>query len=419
MAALRSLDDVLAGELPPAPGGADLVLPIRCSTSGPLTGPFVAHELVIHADWSVGTVHDLEAERVAAAFGGYLTCLEYADRVLPAARRCVQARARRGLPAIRLEPLGTWTPRDHFGVCCASTFGLTRAEAAAHVRSGEHAAARYGVHLLQVEPVVRAVLNRHAMEFEPRLPADAEDIAGRCVNYGEDLAGLWDVGVPPALVRAIHVALGIGCRPMRPDFYLQVLSRDADLRWLNDHAFTVPDSVLGLPWPRIWPKRPIDEIAVGVRASWLVLGLPTHLIEDLDRAGYRPSDVQALSRATGRPPMGSASALGGWVAAGCRPSIGQVIALHASGVTPFYRPSKPSIRRACDALAGSLPQASITDIGLLLAVTGSVPLAIRWGLAGFADFGVVARLITDDRPVPASKTVAIQGNAGQLSAHAS
>ena len=56
------------------------------------------HPVTITADWSFESHHDLGAERVAAAFGGFTSCLGVADRAVPALQEAVHLLAR-ALPA--------------------------------------------------------------------------------------------------------------------------------------------------------------------------------------------------------------------------------------------------------------------------------------------------------------------------------
>ena len=61
---------------------------IECS-SDPSERRGVTHRVIIHPDWTVDVPHDIEAERVARSFGGWSTCLELVERVIPAYRRAL------------------------------------------------------------------------------------------------------------------------------------------------------------------------------------------------------------------------------------------------------------------------------------------------------------------------------------------
>ena len=62
----------------PEPGGAPLEVVVRCRTS-PTAEDARTHPVTIHPDWSVTTPHDLDAERVGMALGGYCSCVELVD----------------------------------------------------------------------------------------------------------------------------------------------------------------------------------------------------------------------------------------------------------------------------------------------------------------------------------------------------
>jgi len=76
----------------PAPNGQDLVVDIDCTTH-PLERTGTTHEVTIHPDWTVDTVHDLEGERIARAVGGWSSCLHFAESVVPAYRHMLEVMA--------------------------------------------------------------------------------------------------------------------------------------------------------------------------------------------------------------------------------------------------------------------------------------------------------------------------------------
>src|SRR3712207_9191816 len=86
------------GELGPAPDSASLSVSVRCRTRRGAGGR--RHEVRIGPDWSVETPHDLAAERIGVALGGYLSCIELVDDTVPAARELLQLVARRVLPPL-------------------------------------------------------------------------------------------------------------------------------------------------------------------------------------------------------------------------------------------------------------------------------------------------------------------------------
>jgi hypothetical protein len=60
----------------PSPDGEPLTLKVRCWTSRSSKAPVSRHPITLDPDWSVTTPHDLESERIASAFGGYLSCAD-------------------------------------------------------------------------------------------------------------------------------------------------------------------------------------------------------------------------------------------------------------------------------------------------------------------------------------------------------
>ena len=73
----------------PAPLGRDLVVPVECTAME--SDHFGAvHDITIHADWSVSTPHDLDAERIGRAFGGFSSCLTLVECVVPAYRHAMR-----------------------------------------------------------------------------------------------------------------------------------------------------------------------------------------------------------------------------------------------------------------------------------------------------------------------------------------
>lgn len=411
--AVPTLMDVIGGQLAPTTTGGDLVISVECSAT-PDYAATTQHDVVLHDDWSLTTPHDLDAERVLAAFGGYSSCIHLAERAAPASRDLVQLLARRVLPPIDLAAGGKWLPRQRATGCCR-TVPLSREDAARHVRQPPHVAAMYAARATQVAALSDAVLEAHNAGPKDPLP-HADTVVGCCVPHETDAYTLWESGIHLAIVEAIHHVLGVGDRPLRAEFYLTLLRSQSDRRWVHKHAVALPDDAFTTSKKHAFPRPDIEHIPPDVRAAWLVTGSAPHAIEDLYAAGYSAADIETLSAATDRPPAGYAAVLVGWLSADCHPSVQELLDLHAAGVTAYYRPSAPAIARAFSALQTSLPGATLTEVGLLLAVAGSVPETVRWGLAGYRDPTVVANLIKDGHCAPA---VAQPSEAGTQRAHAS
>ena len=122
--------DIGTRELPRAPRGGVLSLEVECLT-GRQAAHGTKHLMTIGADGSVETPHDLAAERVAVAFGGYSSCLEIVDTAGPAVREAIGLLSRRYRPALRCKRDGRWSLQRVAECGCAGAFP-TAARAAAH-----------------------------------------------------------------------------------------------------------------------------------------------------------------------------------------------------------------------------------------------------------------------------------------------
>lgn len=367
MAALARLAD-----LAPTPDGATLTLPVLCATSSDMSGA-VRHPVQIHPDWSVSTPHDLEAERVAAAFGGYLSCLHLVDAVLPVVRHTLQQHARRSPPRLRRGARGTWRGRPSVTAGCCRPLG-TAAAAAAHLRSVEHAIARSAGHPMLVADVLDRLLSQHEAAGSFRLNEQQVRDLRRCVRGDNGPVGVWDAGLHPDVVVAIHDHVVGPQGPALPEaLYLGVVARRPDLDWMAETVAAARDPQLA-EW-LAWTQTPLDTRHRDARAGWLATGVPRTWIEQLSTAGYCPGDAERLARHTRRGVGGASRMLLGWVRAGCRPTTDDLLELVASGVPPWYEPSRPTIERLQAGLGRLAERYTLTELGLLLAREGTATAA--------------------------------------------
>lgn len=359
----------------PTPDGSPLTVTVPCTTDPDETAPAVHHDVVLGPEWDIRTPHDLETERVAAAFGSYSSCLRLVDRVAPVVRDLTQLRARRLVPSMRRGPRGTWTAgRTATAPCCRPQ--PTAPLMAAHLRSVEHASTSAGVSPTTVALLLDAVLAAHEVLAEPGLPARPAAAAARCVRRGPaGVASLWRAGLHPDVVAAVHADLGTG--PLPEAVYLGALSGRPDLAWVAGTLAAVgaagdevgePDELA--EW-LVWTQSSARPETRAACAAWLVLGVPRTWVPDLLGWGYAPSDAQTLARGSGLSAAGAVAVLRRWVHAGCRPSVPDLLAVFADGVPAWYAPSGAAIRRLVDLVGGTTP----TRAGLELARYGTVAAA--------------------------------------------
>lgn len=339
--------------LPPHPSEGQLQLSVRCYTD-PAHKAHRSHVIVIGTDWSVDTGHDLEAERFTLAFGGYLSCFEIAERVVPALKVYLNRQLRNELPRVSLSVAGRWMAADRVETCCAgSTSFATVTEAAAHVRGARHVAAEFRTRTTWVGMLGRKVLDAHDRKDPVQLPEDAMRLVGRQVPKAKDVIFLWEAGLTPELIEAAHAEASDG-RPLSAAFYLGVLTKRPDLRWVHDTANKVPDREVH-DW-LVWSETAQDREEPELRGDWLRLGVSRRDLTALSQTAYRPADVRLLATRLGISPTAAGGVLADFANADCFPSVVDLI---DQAVNADVGP-KAVTRSTVDRLADLLKSVGIT-----------------------------------------------------------
>ncbi len=314
-------DWAAAAELTPSPDGP-LQLTVTCHADRSRRRG-ARHPITLHEDWSITTPHDLDAERVAVALGGYLSCGERGDPSVPGG----QARGRRRLridpPPVRRAAEGRWLVDARVPGCCADPLAWRSARRATeHLRSLSHVAAEFGTTSPSLGPVATKVLRAHGAGLQDVAPAAVEDLVGREVASRTDAEELWASGLSPVRVRAMHEAVAAE-GPLPVAFYLGVLSRRPDLDWVRDTARAVPDRA-DESW-LAWTETPLDRADPQLRRSWLALGVTRLDVATLTVSAYGPDDVRALARLLRVSPTAAGGALASWVVAGATPDLPSLV----------------------------------------------------------------------------------------------
>jgi hypothetical protein len=378
-------------ELPPispSPAGP-LTAQVPCRTSR-VGGRVRYHDVTIGADWSVQTPHDIELERIAAAMGGYLSCVDLVDREVPALRELVQLRARRTLPDLACRAPAAWLLKFKPALCsCERIVFATAAEAAAHAREPLHVARRHGAVPRAVERLLAQVETAHGTAFYVP-PADAR--ARTLVRDYDGLALLWEAGVHPDLVCWLHDQLWRDGPALPVRFYLGAAVRRPDLRWIAETLAAVPDDdVAG--W-LAWTSTDLDHRHPSARAQWLLAGVPRRAIVALARGGYTPAEIAQVAVSTGLSAASAATALAAWTLADCHPTPDDVLLLDELGVDPWFAPSAAAVDWLWQRIRLLPERPSCTQAGLLLAVCGTRSTAM-WALEhGAVDPRSAAQLMT-------------------------
>ena len=368
----------MQGQIGPAADGRELVLDVECRTStknrrGPL------HPVTITPDWRLETPHDLEAERVAVAFGGYCSCVPIADQVVPALQLAVQLLARRVLAPIAPADDRGWVVGGAPAHCqCRTSFFPTAQAAAEHARSALHLAHRAGTSEQRFGAFLDRVARAH--DHFPCPPHD-RDLARRVRDPGGVWA-LWRAGLSPEQAAEI-ASLVPGDEPLPLEFFLGVAYRPVDRDWLAKTLARRPDPDVAtfLAWStEVLHPHPDSRCA-----EWLALGLPTRAVEDLLRAGTAPATAVTLARELHWSARVAANYLAGWARAGCEPTVDHVRLLTRLGIDRSYVPSPPAIN-LLELTASELAKPpSRTDLAVLLAVAGTRAFAIDLLEGGITD----------------------------------
>jgi hypothetical protein len=354
--------------VPPCPAGSELTFDMVC---GPRSSTRArTHPVTLRKDWSVDTGHDDDAERVAAALGGYRICRDRLDTLVPALQEALTLWTRSRLPAvIRVEQ--QWVVRQEERVTgCACRRHKRFADvvaAAAHLRSAEHAARRHRVDQGLLEILLAAALDAHGgLRSPPPHPVAA------WVREPGGLADLWQAGLHPDNVAGIREAYWEGDEPLPAQFYLAVALLRPPESYLREVIAATEDPDVAT-WAAL-SVRPDSRDDVQARGYWLSLRLPRSDVEELLAAGRTVDEVRRVVEATGQSLRQGARQAAAWARAGCRPDPVQLGAL--SLVDGWQVPSGAAVDRLLRELGAVLSEApGRTVAGLVLAATGSVPAA--------------------------------------------
>ena len=354
------------------------------------------HDVVLHEDGHLETPHDLEAERIGAAFGGYLSCLEVVDRVLPALFEWLALQRRDELPLLRRDKQRDW--HLHRRLDCCGRGWRRAAEAAEHARSVPHLARWFETEERLLRPFTRALSDAFGWPDDGASlpPGRAAAAEARVADRG-GVALLWKAGVAPEVIVRIHDALA-GCRTRLPvEFYLGVTTRRPDLAWvLNSAAPAAPAEPVDpdpdtLTW-LAWSETAHDRRHPSDRGDWLQLGVPRSVLLELSEQRYTPAEVRYLGTILGRTPAHAAGLLLGWTSAGLRPDVGRLGELSLASV-PNLRLNGGALRRLLqDARSAGLELGDLEAAELLL-VWGNVPEALACARAGRSDPLALARTL--------------------------
>lgn len=392
-----------------APWDGDLEFSIECRPDR-AAKPGRQHPIVIHQDWSVSTPHDLEAERIAVAFGGYCSCIELVDRTIPALRASTPLLTRAVRPALGTDAkFTTWRlPQGalidgccRFGVSAGVAFRSART-ASEHLRSAEHLSRQHGG---LPEWQTRAV----AQAIEAACTPDLDELSAIARRIREDggVTELWQAGVhPDELPRSVEAAACVR-EPLPVSYFLAMTYGSVAPEWLAEvlAAYPSADVASWLAW-QAWQKPELARLDAGNWRRWLGYGLSRHEVLIALEKALSGDTAAAVAAASGWSEPASARALVAWAIRDCWPSPEQFGELARRGLDPV-----PPSQGALDGLSSDVERLSLsprdelnrTELGLLLVAIGTrqgVIVALADGVRRLAEFAD-PRLGSPAHPDPA------------------
>lgn len=388
----------------PAPAGHRLTVAIEC-TADVLERTGALHRIVIQPDWTVEAPHhDLDAERVARAFGGWCTCLHVAEHIVPAYRRALGAMLDPGRLRLGGEHRGSALSGEDEFDCMPDDdpWEAGRALRAAMGReiSAEHQLRGAGDDLA-TQPLARAerIMYDRLMQAAGAVWTAWGDPAH--LDGGADAyADLWRAGIPPTAVERVARSVTRAAWPLPVEFYDRVHFDDIDPVWLINVLNCYPDRDFAL-WAAAqdgcWGSHPAEDV-------WrmYVLGIGAR---DAIGALEARVPIATLSALAARPGVGGTTAarwLTIWARVGVTPTPAHYRVLDTHRVL-VDRPALWLLDWTVDALRRFGADApSRTELAVMLALTSDVAVierAVASGIRSAVD-PRFARLITTRRARP-------------------
>lgn len=332
------------------------------------------HPVTIEEDGAVTTPHDLAAERVAMALGGYCSCVVLVERTLPRLRPLLPRVARRERAALRRDRSGRWrAPAAELRDCCRGASQTSLPDMVEHVSGGRHLAAVADAPPWQVESIVTAVEAASRPELGDRSPQ-----SGR-VREANGLERLWQSGIhPDDLPQLARFAAGV--RERLPVSYFEAIAYSGhDHSWLPGVLRHRPDGDTAA-W-LAWLEPPTGLAAAEDWGRWLGFGVRhTDFLFAL-QGWISPGLPAEVAAATGWPEITAARQVIEWARIGCSPDPAHFALLARHG-REYARPGSAALELAASQVRALGAHIDRTTLGVMLALAGNQPsllAAVRGG----------------------------------------
>ena len=217
---------------------ASAELTIECRT-GADAPSHIRHPVTIREDWTVATPHDLEAERVGVAFGGYSSCAVLVDITVPAVRASFPLLTRLERPALQHSQRGWSVVGPHRKKhCCPLAPYSEIQDAVRHTLSDSHLAHGSRAPLWQFAAVRDALVATQGFAHD----VDACDGDPRAlVDSDADLRELWSAGVAPRDLAALAAPAAAVGSSLSVPYFLQAAYGAFDSEWFSAVLSARPD----------------------------------------------------------------------------------------------------------------------------------------------------------------------------------
>lgn len=377
--------------LAPAPKGL-LAFIVECRSLPDRGTSGSRHQVQLDQNWGIFTPHDLDAERVARAFGASISCLELEESVVPAARELLRLRSRAVLPGLRRTKSG-WGPTKVAKGCCdvaTRPGGFRSAQTCAeHLRGTQHTAARAKVDRKMLTAVVTAVERAHRGQPVFSMALDDVERASEVVSGRSGAIELWEAGLHPRLVLDLHERLDVGSTPLPMSYFTGAAFNRVDLDWAKTTVGHAVDSMFiedlgSLAEWTVWTPEPFDLRHPNQRRDLLDEGWPRSVVHRLSVAGIEAGLIGDLPDSAGLPRQRAALLLLAWVEAGAVPDVARIAQALRAGVSPWHHPSAAAVKWV-QSHFGEGNQPDALNVITAIALSGSRSDAVFWIRQGVVD----------------------------------
>lgn len=324
-----------------------------------------------HGSWRVGTCHDVQSERVAVALGGSrVTCLDIIDFAVPAIQAYWNSLGRNALAGIQPRPgrarrAANWGIAEPAPGCECESHGWEHPEAAAsHLRLLSHWCRLHGAEPEQTARVLEEL--KLVTGHDQWIPWSPEVQLGNQLEEPSTLFELWKAGVHPDVVQQVHSTLGLS-DPLSAAAYLQIVRQAIDLDWLRQFTAGGPQAVA---WAATSHTK-WDVIRPADRLEWYRAGVNFKLITALREAPYCVDDVRTLAGATDVSLNAACRVIVDWLAAGCSPSIDDLVAVCRLVPQGRQAPTAAAITAVRRRTSDRCDDMTDTAVGLILVAAGT------------------------------------------------